>query len=97
MSPPLRANKNLCQNVANNIHNLLAVERHQLLLLPPGPPLWVLESTMDELEDHWWDFQRHLELKKECLEWSLGEQGMGATSPERHHQVALITLLERPY
>ncbi|WZZ52514.1 hypothetical protein YC2023_052621 [Brassica napus] len=57
----------------------------------------VLESTMDELEDHWWDFQRHLELKKECLEWSLGEQGMGATSPERHHQVALITLLERPY
>ena len=38
----------------------------------------------------------HLELKKECLEWSLGEQGMGATSPERHHQVALITLLERP-
>ncbi|KAG5397173.1 hypothetical protein IGI04_018987 [Brassica rapa subsp. trilocularis] len=42
------------------------------------------------------DTWRHLELKKECLEWSLGEQGMGATSPERHHQVALITLLERP-
>ncbi|WZZ39616.1 hypothetical protein YC2023_035875 [Brassica napus] len=39
---------------------------------------------------------RHLELKNECLEWSLGEQGMGATSLERHHQVALITLLERP-
>ncbi|KAG5385207.1 hypothetical protein IGI04_036677 [Brassica rapa subsp. trilocularis] len=42
------------------------------------------------------DTWRHLELKKECLEWSLGEQGMGATSPERHHRVALITLLERP-
>ncbi|WZZ46791.1 hypothetical protein YC2023_043050 [Brassica napus] len=42
------------------------------------------------------DTWRHLELKKECLEWSLGEQGMGATSPERHHQVTLITLLERP-
>ena len=37
-----------------------------------------------------------MELKKECLEWSLGEQGMGATSPERRHRVALITLLERP-
>ncbi|KAG5415604.1 hypothetical protein IGI04_003171 [Brassica rapa subsp. trilocularis] len=43
------------------------------------------------------DTWRHLELKKECLEWSLGEQGMRATSPERHHQVALISLSERPY
>ncbi|KAG5388771.1 hypothetical protein IGI04_030312 [Brassica rapa subsp. trilocularis] len=42
------------------------------------------------------DTWRHLELKKECLEWSLGEQGMGAASPERRHRVDLITLLERP-
>ncbi|KAG5406411.1 hypothetical protein IGI04_012530 [Brassica rapa subsp. trilocularis] len=51
-------------------------------------------------------FEYHMEFletfgciwsSRECLEWSLGEQGMGATSPERHHQVALTSLLERPY
>ncbi|WZZ71806.1 hypothetical protein YC2023_083176 [Brassica napus] len=73
----------------------------------------VLESTMDELEDHWWDFDCNWS-PKEMLKVIIGrapyqsdqlgatppsrsDHQSGATSPERHHQVALITSLERPH
>ncbi|KAG5389180.1 hypothetical protein IGI04_030721 [Brassica rapa subsp. trilocularis] len=77
---------------------LPATNPHPLLLLTVSTRLTRLRASHGigvphgVLGDTW----RHLELKKECLEWSLGEQGMGAASPERRHRVDLITLLERP-
>ncbi|KAG2252446.1 hypothetical protein Bca52824_082582 [Brassica carinata] len=50
----------------------------------------VLESTMDELEDHWWDFECNWS-PKEMLKVIIGRAPYRATSWERHRQVALIS------
>ncbi|KAG5379064.1 hypothetical protein IGI04_026906 [Brassica rapa subsp. trilocularis] len=47
-----------------------------------------------------WSFWRHLGAfgaQKGVFRVVIGRARHGATSPERHHQVALTSLLERPY
>ncbi|KAG5375084.1 hypothetical protein IGI04_039680 [Brassica rapa subsp. trilocularis] len=53
---------------------------------------WYLSTT--------WSFWRHLGAfgaQKGVFRVVIGRARHGATSPERHHQVALTSLLERPY